>query len=142
MKAFSPLHPCQSCGACCAYFRVGFYWREAESENQPNPVPVRLTEDIDSFKRVMIGTNQKQGTKCIALEGRVGRSVSCRIYESRPSVCRNFKASYSDGLTKQKRCDEAREAHGLKPLTPEDWPTPARTISKPEASEPHAERSV
>lgn len=24
-------NPCVSCGACCAYFRVSFYWAESES---------------------------------------------------------------------------------------------------------------
>ncbi|HOC10952.1 MAG TPA: YkgJ family cysteine cluster protein, partial [Thermomonas sp.] len=22
------MHPCLSCGACCAYFRVSFHWSE------------------------------------------------------------------------------------------------------------------
>ncbi|EAX0008081.1 YkgJ family cysteine cluster protein, partial [Salmonella enterica] len=24
----SVLNPCMTCGACCAYFRVSFYWAE------------------------------------------------------------------------------------------------------------------
>ncbi|RBD09468.1 YkgJ family cysteine cluster protein, partial [Xanthomonas oryzae pv. oryzae] len=23
-------HPCLTCGACCAYFRVSFHWSEAD----------------------------------------------------------------------------------------------------------------
>ncbi|MBR7358785.1 YkgJ family cysteine cluster protein, partial [Klebsiella pneumoniae] len=25
----SDINPCMTCGACCAYFRVSFYWAEA-----------------------------------------------------------------------------------------------------------------
>ncbi|OZZ73507.1 zinc/iron-chelating domain-containing protein, partial [Klebsiella pneumoniae] len=25
----SEINPCMTCGACCAYFRVSFYWAEA-----------------------------------------------------------------------------------------------------------------
>ncbi|EMK5322830.1 YkgJ family cysteine cluster protein, partial [Escherichia coli] len=25
----SNLNPCMTCGACCAFFRVSFYWAEA-----------------------------------------------------------------------------------------------------------------
>ncbi|HDH0840599.1 TPA: YkgJ family cysteine cluster protein, partial [Klebsiella pneumoniae] len=24
----SEINPCMTCGACCAYFRVSFYWAE------------------------------------------------------------------------------------------------------------------
>ncbi|MLR39642.1 YkgJ family cysteine cluster protein, partial [Salmonella enterica subsp. enterica] len=26
----SVLNPCMTCGACCAYFRVSFYWAEGD----------------------------------------------------------------------------------------------------------------
>ncbi|WP_142908916.1 CxxCxxCC domain-containing protein, partial [Klebsiella pneumoniae] len=26
----SNLNPCMTCGACCAFFRVSFYWAEAD----------------------------------------------------------------------------------------------------------------
>lgn len=58
--------------------------------------------------------------RCVALHGHVGRHVSCRIYQNRPSPCRNFKASYEDG-TQNPRCDESRVARGLEPLTLKDW---------------------
>jgi len=67
----------------------------------------------------MLGT---QGTKphCTALDGEVGKAVSCSIHANRPSPCRAFTASWSDG-THHERCDEARGRYGLAPLTPEDW---------------------
>jgi Fe-S-cluster containining protein len=109
--------PCVSCGACCAYFRVVFYWREAEKQGNPqcSATPVQLTEDLDAFRRVMKGTNQKNSAQCIALRGRIGKQVGCSIYANRPSPCRDFQSSYADGKP-NKRCDEARKAHGLKPL--------------------------
>jgi Fe-S-cluster containining protein len=118
-------HPCLSCGACCAYFRVAFYWREAE-KNPPAGiesvygVPRDLVEELDDFTRCMKGTNIKRGAQCVALSGRIGKKVACTIYEKRPSPCRAFAASYVHGSV-NKRCDEARAAHGLPALTPKDW---------------------
>jgi Fe-S-cluster containining protein len=111
--------PCQSCGACCAYFRVSFYWRETEPNDSGSRVPVEWTEDVNSFKKIMQGTSQKYHRRCCALEGRIGKSVSCQIYPNRPSPCRNFEPSFSHGSHGQKnpRCDAARAAHGLPPLS-------------------------
>lgn len=113
------LHPCQTCGACCAYFRVSFYWLEADPSVE-NPVPVEWTEDLSPRFRCMKGTEKKHNPKCEALYGRIGDYVSCTIYQNRPSPCRAFKASFEDG-TKEPRCDEARKKHGLKSLTKDDW---------------------
>jgi uncharacterized protein len=126
------IHPCLKCGACCAYFRVEFYWREAESisdapEDQERSwiVPKDLTEELDDLKRCMKGTNQKHRPVCVALAGRIGVDAHCSIYQQRSSRCRSFRASYApeNGVlgSKQERCDEARKAHGLNPLTREDW---------------------
>ena len=112
-------NPCTRCGACCAYFRVQFYWREVEKDSL-HKVPEPLTQDVDSFLKCMRGTGKKRGNHCIALKGRIGKLAVCTIYENRPSVCRNFTASYIDGKP-NKRCDEARAAYGLKPLKPDDW---------------------
>ena len=117
---FMGVHPCQSCGACCAFFRVSFYWREAEASSSPRAVPLSLTEDYSDTQRNMRGTNQKH-PRCVALEGRVGSRVGCAIYESRPSPCRAFAASYEDG-TPNPRCDQARAAFDLRPLKRSDWP--------------------
>ena len=65
----------------------------------------------------MQGTEQKTGNRCIALQGKVGQQVRCTIYENRPSPCRNFQAAYEHGIP-NKRCNEARMAHQLKPLDP------------------------
>lgn len=110
-------HPCQSCGACCAYYRVSFHWSEtlAESYN----VPVALTRGISPHKNAMNGTNQ-QKPSCVALLGVVGKSTSCQIYDMRPSPCRSFKPSFEDGL-QNKNCEKARLSKGLGYLTLADW---------------------
>lgn len=64
----------------------------------------------------MRGTDRKP-PRCIALEGDIGRSVRCTIYERRASPCRDFQASWVDGQHNE-RCDRARAAHGLPPLAP------------------------
>lgn len=45
----------------------------------------------------MKGTGGKP-VRCIALEGEVGKQVSCGIYGLRPSTCREFDVLEADGL--------------------------------------------
>lgn len=58
--------------------------------------------------------------RCVALEGTVGDTVRCAIYDRRPSPCRNFKPSFENGK-REERCDQARIAMGLEPLEPSSW---------------------
>jgi len=109
------------CGACCASFRVAFYWREAESKDAYKAVPAGYFEELDSMSRCMKGTNNKHHPQCVALKGTIGVDGHCSIYENRPSPCRKFEASYENGH-RNTRCDDARAKHGLKPLRPMDWP--------------------
>ncbi|MEN9434838.1 MAG: hypothetical protein RLZZ422_2427 [Pseudomonadota bacterium] len=106
-------NPCLSCGACCASFRVSFYWGET-TDNPFGTVPVALTEPINPTRVAMRGTNCNQ-PHCIALEGVVGQATSCKIYEQRSSTCREFTASWEDGQP-NKICDKARAKYGLAPL--------------------------
>lgn len=126
------LHPCQTCGACCASYRVSFHWREAEpvvDDKTDHSVPQEYTEDLDLDRRCMKGTNAKHKPSCVALMGEVGKSTQCLIYLNRPSPCRRFKASFEDGFHNI-RCDEARAKHGLKPLTKYDYPQPEEPVSQ------------
>ena len=107
-------NPCITCGACCAYFRASFYWAEAEPATG-GTVPPETTEKLNDFFVVMKGTDQKN-PRCIALEGTIGECVSCAIYEKRASVCREFEFSWQNGKPHE-RCDKARIAWGLPPLT-------------------------
>lgn len=113
--------PCLTCGACCAFFRVDFYWREAEPADAENPVPTGLFEEHENHMRCMKGTNTKRRPKCAALGGRIGEYVACAIYRNRPTPCRRFQYSYFDGKPNP-RCDEARAAHGLAPLRKDQVP--------------------
>jgi Fe-S-cluster containining protein len=107
------MNPCVSCGACCATYRVSFYWSEADPF-LGGRVPPELTEQIAPTRLAMQGTNQKN-PRCVALNGEIGCAVSCTIYEDRSSTCREFEAG-SEG------CQKARHAHGLPdlfiPVTP------------------------
>ncbi|MBW7877256.1 MAG: YkgJ family cysteine cluster protein [Candidatus Cloacimonetes bacterium] len=113
-----PFNPCLQCGACCAFFRVSFYWRET-SDQTPNGVPLDMTEDVGSHYRAMAGTN-KTLPRCIALKGIIGHDVSCSIYENRSSTCRLFTASFSDGQYHED-CARARAKYGLSELTTKDY---------------------
>jgi uncharacterized protein len=110
-------HPCQRCGACCAYYRVSFHWTETSTESFH--VPIALTTGISPYVQVMNGTNQIK-PNCVALVGLIGSKVSCSIYENRPGACRNFKPSYEDGL-QNTDCETARTSKGLEHLTLADW---------------------
>lgn len=80
---------CQRCGACCAVFRVSFYWAEAD-DAPGGTVPVALTKQVSPHHRCMAGTDVAP-VRCVALQGEVGRSVSCGIYAQRSSTCRGVQ---------------------------------------------------
>ncbi len=132
------VHPCQRCGACCAKWRVQFYWREAEKADSGHPVPPGYFEELNETLRAMSGTTAKHRPRCDALAGKIGESVGCRIYGNRPSPCRAFEASFENGR-KNSRCDEARAAHGLRPLVTADWPVSSREQDIPQSDSPRAE---
>lgn len=111
-------HPCLTCGACCAFFRVSFHWSEADP-TLGGQVPFEMTEPLRTHERVMRGTSQAQ-PRCIALDADIGRHSHCTIHDRRPSVCAAVPASYEFGGASA-QCDKARIAHGLPVLTPEDW---------------------
>jgi Fe-S-cluster containining protein len=114
-------HPCLSCGACCAHFRVAFHW----SETEPflgGRVPVDLTEALDPHRVVMRGP-QARAPRCVALAGEVGHEVACGIYVERPSPCRELGPAWEFGEPSA-QCDRARAAFGLPALTPDSWIDP------------------
>lgn len=111
-------NPCVVCGACCATFRVSFYWSEADDAT-PGGVPVELTKKLNDFRLMMIGAEGSH-PRCIALSGAIGVDAHCSIYERRSSTCREFLASYENGEPDE-RCDQARKVWGLEPLTLASW---------------------
>lgn len=118
---------CKHCGACCAFFRVSFYWREADP-SQGGKVPSEFVEEETEFYDNMKGTNQAH-PYCAALSGKIGERVACTIYNNRPSPCREFGIQFKHGkinITPEdlERCNKARAAWNLPPLTMEEL-TPA-----------------
>lgn len=95
-------NPCLGCGACCATYRVSFYWAEGRH------LPEALVEQLNDVMACMAGTNQP-APRCAALEGAVGCGVRCRIYAQRPSPCDELQPG-------EDRCNRARARHGLPPL--------------------------
>jgi len=95
---------CQRCGACCAYFRVSFYWGEAD-DAPGGTVPVALTRPVNAHLRCMAGTERKPA-RCVALAGEIGREVACTIYAQRSSSCQELQPG-------DEKCLRARAAHSL-----------------------------
>ena len=93
---------CINCGACCAYYRVSFYWAEGEI------MPKDMIEPLTAVYSCMKGTNQAQ-VKCMALQGEIGQQVSCSIYHVRSSTCKEVQIA-------DEQCNKARLAHNLIPL--------------------------
>jgi len=96
--------PCQTCGACCATYRVSFYWAEADALG----LPAGLTRPLTPWHACMDGTQQPL-PRCVALDGRLGEAVRCTVYEARPSACRELQPG-------EDKCVRARARHGLAPL--------------------------
>ncbi|WP_454832752.1 YkgJ family cysteine cluster protein [Pseudoxanthomonas wuyuanensis] len=112
------MHPCLSCGACCAHYRVSFHWSEADPA-LGGMTPAALTETMDPHRLAMRGTWARQ-PRCVALDAEIGVRSRCTIHPQRPSVCREVAASWEAGQASP-QCDKARIAHGLAALTPADW---------------------
>jgi Fe-S-cluster containining protein len=112
------VHPCLRCGACCASFRVAFYWAEA-APHTPEGIPEHLTRKLDPLRVAMDGTDQPQ-PRCVALRGSIGIDAHCGEYARRPSPCHALKPAWEDGQPSP-QCDRARQRHGLPALELQDW---------------------
>lgn len=97
---------CQTCGACCAAYRVQFSVYELDDAG--GTVPASMTEPVNGATCRMRGTGEVP-IRCVALTGMVGVSVGCTVYSQRPAPCRELtEGSYA--------CDKARARHGLAAL--------------------------
>jgi uncharacterized protein len=103
----TPVSSCQRCGACCAFFRVAFYWAEATQRG----LPESCIEPVAAHLAGMAGTSHPV-PRCCALQGDIGRQVTCLVYAARPSPCHELQPG-------DEKCNRARARHGLSPLTPQ-----------------------
>jgi uncharacterized protein len=107
-------NPCMRCGACCAFYRISL--DSFEIDDVPGGViPLHLTFKLNDTRSAMRGT-EKRPIRCQALEGEVGRSVHCTIYDRRPKTCREFRSLWEDDVINS-LCDRARSTYGLMPLS-------------------------
>jgi Fe-S-cluster containining protein len=101
---------CQKCGACCC--------------NRDTNREAGLREYVEVGKRdalclvpdllASLGVQNEKGEwhlklrdqRCVALRGRLGRQVSCAIYDLRPAACRRVVAGSPE-------CLEARAERGI-----------------------------
>ena len=100
------LHPCLTCGACCASFRVDFSVFELDENG--GGVPSGLAVEVNDSTCRMRGTDHAS-PRCAALTGKIGERASCGIYEWRPNPCRELEPGSAS-------CERARARHGLSPL--------------------------
>lgn len=121
-------HPCLTCGACCAHFRVSFHWAET-MPTLGGTVPEALTERFDPHRVVMRGT-WEASPRCVALDAEIGVRARCSIHAIKPSVCREVPASWEYGAPSP-QCDKARLAHGMPVLTQADWDFPTEPTEPP-----------
>lgn len=99
---------CISCGACCAAYRVTFYWSEAMELG----LGETYSEKFNSWRLCMSGT-RREPIRCRALQGVVGREVLCVVYPRRPSPCREIQPG-------DEKCNKARIRYGLGPIAPSE----------------------
>lgn len=95
--------PCTQCGACCAAYRVSFYWAEADVLGLGEQHYERLSPLLACLR----GT-AAEPVRCATLDGEIGKAVRCGIYAQRPSPCREVQVG-------DDRCRRARARHGLAP---------------------------
>jgi len=101
---------CQTCGACCASFRVDFHPAELAGGAFAwgLGVPVEMTVPVTPAIVRLCGTDANP-PRCVALAGELGVAVQCTIYDVRPSPCREFDTEHA-------ACNQARKRLGFTPL--------------------------
>jgi Fe-S-cluster containining protein len=92
---------CRTCGACCATSR-GWPRFTTEDDSELERIP-RVFADHAR------GRMKCDGDRCSALEGEVGISTSCLVYEVRPEVCRACEPG-------DDACGMARRRWGMPPI--------------------------
>jgi Fe-S-cluster containining protein len=80
---------CQSCGACCSN-----NWNVYFPKND-NDIPTEMSEQTS-----LLGLSKMKSIngRCCALDGEVGKKVTCTIYDKRPQICKSFEYGSQDCL--------------------------------------------
>lgn len=104
----APIPDCETCGACCgAMVCVAVSLDDNVSSEHFWKITTQGKSSeitVDSYLR-----RDDETLACANLEGNIGATVSCRIYETRPKMCRSFEAG-SD------KCHALRRAYGIEPF--------------------------
>lgn len=99
---------CVTCGVCCASLLcVGV--RPGEEPARELTWSVTKSDEEGEWEVDLYLRRDEETLACAQLEGTLGEHATCRIYESRPQMCRDFDAG-SD------RCHALRRAYGIEPF--------------------------
>jgi len=106
-------YDCQTCGACCTNVAENagspFYVEIAPSDailQRKDLVTKLVVLDDDGVPHLRLD----ETGRCLALAGKLGRSVRCTIYHHRPSPCRRVEAG-------SPLCLRYRAEKGMSPAT-------------------------
>lgn len=104
---------CRSCGACCGGSHANDEHAHCTADDvirMSRAARARLVDRGGRIGMVQPGDTASTATdddgRCVFLRGTIGARSSCRIYETRPDVCRDFRPG-------SLRCRDARRAMGL-----------------------------
>lgn len=96
---------CDRCGACCASFPVYVSAQDAETEPRIKQESLKLPDWLnDKDWQYQLHPLPFHNTCCF-----LGKDNLCKIYATRPCVCRKFEAG-------SPQCEEARKRKGLASL--------------------------
>jgi len=98
---------CVGCGACCGIAMVVHIPRDHTAEIG-NVWEIELEDSPTGAVVARHIPRDRETGNCVYLEGQIGETVGCGIYENRPHTCREFDAG-SD------KCHEYRRMYGLEP---------------------------
>jgi len=103
----APVPECLTCGLCCSSFLTVHVHRD-----DPAPRESYWEINVEARKRELtvdrVLKREPEGGRCISLNGELGKELSCKIYEDRPNLCREFE-------TGSDKCHALRRISGLEP---------------------------
>ena len=103
---------CRGCGACCRHVGHPMFLRYAGPGQPAEPawrsLPRRLKREVLAYLKAK-GPRDDYGEPCIWLEP----DGTCRHYEHRPRVCRDFEAGEEDCLRFRREQGIGRRVAGM-----------------------------